>query len=226
VNTTRSDTSNTHTPNINDTNASDKNGAMSGYDVGRALPVSAEHLAALRTRLAHDVEQDGSLDVAYRTVDSPVGTLLIAATDRGLVRVAYQREEFEQVLDTLANRISPRILRAPDRLDAAARELDEYFSGHRTRFDLPLDHTLSAGFRAEVQLRLPQIAYGSTATYRDVAELVGRPRAIRAVGTACATNPLPIVVPCHRVVRSDGSVGGYVGGPDAKTSLLHLEGAA
>lgn len=195
-------------------------------DVNTALPVSAAHLATLREQLARRAELDGSLDVAYRTIDSPVGILLIAATNHGLVRVAYEKEHFEHVLETIANRISPRILQAPVRLDAVARELDEYFAGRRTTFDLTLDHALSSGFRSEVQRWLPEIAYGHTATYGDVAGAVGRPRAVRAVGTACATNPLPIVVPCHRVVRSDGSLGGYVGGPEAKTALLAMERAA
>lgn len=202
------------------------NPTTAALDVTTALPVPAGHMALLREHLASNADVNGCLDVAYRTVDSPLGVLLIAATERGLVRVAYEREQFEQVLDTIANRISPRILAAPARLDAAARELDQYFTGRRTTFDLALDHALSSGFRAEVQRRLPQIAYGRTATYGDIAALVGRPRAVRAVGTACATNPLPIVVPCHRVVRSDGSFGGYVGGADAKTALLTMEGAA
>ncbi|MFC6705312.1 methylated-DNA--[protein]-cysteine S-methyltransferase [Flexivirga alba] len=195
-------------------------------DLSAALPVKPEELDTLRDRLARAADQDGLLDVTYRTIDSPLGTLLLAATERGLVRVAYEREEFERVLDTIAQRVSSRILRTPARLDAVARELDEYFTGRRTTFDLALDHSLSSGFRAEVQRSLPTIGYGHTASYGDIATLVGRPRAVRAVGTACATNPLPIVVPCHRVVRSDGSYGGYVGGVDAKTTLLTMEGAA
>lgn len=195
-------------------------------DLTAALPVRGEELDALRDRLARAADRDGLLDVAYRTVDTPLGTLLLAATERGLVRVAYEREEFERVLETIAQRVSPRIVRTPARLDEVARELDEYFTGHRTSFDLTLDHSLSSGFRAEVQRSLPSIAYGHTASYGDIARLVGRPRAVRAVGTACATNPLPIVVPCHRVVRSDGSYGGYVGGADAKTTLLTMESAA
>ena len=198
----------------------------SAFDLSAALPVQPEELDALRARLARAADRDGLLDVTYRTIDSPLGALLIAATERGLVRVAYEREEFERVLDTIAQRISARVLRTPERLDEVARELDEYFTGRRTTFDLALDHSLSSGFRAEVQRSLPTIAYGHTASYGDVAALVGRPRAVRAVGTACATNPLPIVVPCHRVVRSDGSLGGYVGGVDAKTTLLTMEGAA
>ena len=198
----------------------------SALDLAVSLPVSSDDLRTLRERLVRDAEETGLLDVAYRTIDSPVGTLLLAATERGLVRVAYEREEFERVLDAVAHRVSPRILRTPARLDAVAREIDEYFAGRRRTFDLALDHSLSSGFRAEVQRSLPTIAYGRTASYGDIAALLGRPRAVRAVGTACATNPLPIVVPCHRVVRSDGSLGGYVGGTEAKAMLLTMEGAA
>ncbi|MFW6187552.1 MAG: methylated-DNA--[protein]-cysteine S-methyltransferase [Actinomycetota bacterium] len=186
----------------------------------------AEALAALHRRLATRAEAEGVLDVAYTTVGTPVGPLLLAATSRGLVRVAYEREGFDAVLETLATRISPRVLQAPGRLDEAARQLGEYFAGTRTAFDLPLDRSLSAGFRLVVQRHLPGIAYGRTESYRDVARLVGRPKAVRAVGTACATNPLPVVVPCHRVLRSDGGLGGYIGGLDAKTALLELEHAA
>ena len=166
------------------------------------------------------------LDVAYRAIDSPVGPLLLAATEQGLIRVAFAREGHDAVLQTLADQVSPRILSAPGRLDAAARELDEYFAGRRHTFDLPLDWRLSAGFRRTVLSHLPEIGYGHTATYSAVARLAGSPKAVRAVGTACATNPLPLVVPCHRVVRSDGSMGGYRGGPDAKRTLLTLEEAA
>jgi methylated-DNA-[protein]-cysteine S-methyltransferase len=183
-------------------------------------------LAALHGRLESAAAAQGVLDVAYTTIDTPVGPLLLAATERGLVRVAYARENHDAVLSGLASRLSPRILRAPRRLDVAAREIDEYFAGRRSGFDLPLDLSLSSGFRQVVQQYLPSIAYGQTRTYKDVAQLVGRPRAVRAVGTACATNPLPVVVPCHRVLRSDGTLGGYVGGLDAKAALLHLEKAA
>lgn len=185
-----------------------------------------ETLRRLHARLAADAAAEGLLDVAYRTYDSPLGPLLLAATEQGLVRVAYDREDHEAVLATLADRVSPRILASPARLDAAARELDEYFAGTRSAFDLPLDRRLSTGFRRDVQLRLPDIAYGSTMSYADLARLVGNPKAVRAVGTACATNPLPVVVPCHRVVRSDGTPGQYAGGPDAKLVLLELEAEA
>jgi methylated-DNA-[protein]-cysteine S-methyltransferase len=190
-----------------------------------ASPDEAGTLSRLRDRLGLAAEAEGLLDVAYTTIDSPVGTLLLAATPHGLLRVAYDVEDHDRVLDNLSQRISPRVLRAPRRLDAAARELDEYFGGRRRGFDLPLDLSLSAGFRQLVQRHLPEIGYGQTRTYGQVAELVGNPRAVRAVGTACATNPLPVVVPCHRVLRADGAVGRYIGGSAAKRALLLLEAA-
>jgi methylated-DNA-[protein]-cysteine S-methyltransferase len=194
--------------------------------LARAYPDTPDHLRELRDRLAAKAQTEGILDIAYRTIDSPVGTLLLAATDLGLVRVAYAREDHDAVLQSLADRISPRILNAPERLDTTARELEEYFSGRRHAFDVPLDWRLSSGFRGTVLRRLPDIAYGHTATYTDVAQLAGSPKAVRAVGTACATNPLPVVVPCHRVVRSNGSLGDYLGGVEAKRVLLTLESAA
>jgi methylated-DNA-[protein]-cysteine S-methyltransferase len=194
--------------------------------LGRAFPDTPEHLSGLHARLAAAAERDSTLDIAYRTIDSPVGPLLLAATGRGLIRVAYATEDHDAVLQTLADRVSPRILRAPARLDAAARELEEYFAGRRQAFDVPLDWSLSAGFRRTILGHLPEIGYGRTASYGAVAKLAGRPRAFRAVGSACATNPLPVIVPCHRVVRSDGAMGGYLGGPDAKRVLLTLEAAA
>jgi methylated-DNA-[protein]-cysteine S-methyltransferase len=190
-----------------------------------ASPADPGTLAELKRRLALAAEAEGVLDVAYTTVDSPVGPLLLAATAKGLVRVAYDIEDHDRVLDTLAHKVSPRLLRAPRRLDTAARELDEYFGRRRQVFDLPLDLSLSKGFRQLVQRHLPEIGYGQTRTYGQVAELVGNPKAFRAVGTACATNPLPLVVPCHRVLPASGSPGRYVGGPAAKVTLLSLEAA-
>jgi methylated-DNA-[protein]-cysteine S-methyltransferase len=183
----------------------------------------AEAMARLHDQLAVAAEVDRLLDVAYRTVDSPLGTLLLAATDQGLVRVAYDREDHDQVLQALCNQISPRILRAPRRLDQVARQLAEYFAGERRDFVLPLDFRLSHGFRRAVLEHLGLINYGHTETYAEVAAATGRTRAVRAVGTACATNPLPVVVPCHRVLRSDGKLGGYIGGLEAKAALLSLE---
>lgn len=181
----------------------------------------------LRARLYAEAEADGVLDVAYRTLDTPIGTLLLAATEVGLVRVAFTDTSAaaDAALATLAERISPRILNAPARLDLVARELDEYFARTRRTFDVALDHRLSSGFRREVLDHLPEIGYGMTASYATVAQLAGNPKAVRAVGTACATNPLPLVVPCHRVVRSDGSAGQYAGGEAAKLTLLALESA-
>lgn len=181
-------------------------------------------LPGLHDRLVAAAEREGLLDVAYRTVDTPVGTLLLAATPLGLVRVAYDVEGHDAVLASLAERVSPRVMRAPARLDVTARELEEYFAGTRRVFDVPLDRRLSSGFRAAVLAHLAEIGYGHTESYAQVAAAAGNARAVRAVGSACATNPLPVVVPCHRVVRSDGSWGGYVGGPDAKRALLTLEG--
>lgn len=192
-----------------------------------ALPETDEAATArLHARLVADATQAGVLDVAYRTLDTPVGSLLLAATAQGLVRVAYAREDHDRVLGQLAERVSPRVLRAPARLDTAAAELDEYFAGRRRRFDLPLDDRLAHGFRRAVLAHLADIGYGSTTTYAAVAAAAGSPRAVRAVGSACARNPLPVVVPCHRVVRSDGSVGAYAGGTEAKQALLTLEAGA
>ncbi|MBV9795820.1 MAG: methylated-DNA--[protein]-cysteine S-methyltransferase [Actinobacteria bacterium] len=196
-------------------------------DLFGALPVDDEDaLARLRAGLAAAADEAGVLDVAYREVDSPVGSLLLAATEAGLVRVAYQVQDHERVLATLAEVVSPRVLRAPGRLDPVARQLEEYFGGQRRRFELPLDFRLAHGFRRSVLAHLPDIGYGHTESYAEVATAAGSPRAVRAVGTACALNPLPVVVPCHRVIRSDGSLGQYAGGTANKEILLQLEGAA
>jgi len=191
------------------------------------LPVNDEDaLTGLKARLAEAAARDGLLDVAYREVATPVGSLLLAATEEGLVRVAYESQDHDRVLATLAELISPRVLRAPARLDPVARQLEEYFGGQRHRFDVPLDFRLAHGFRRSVLAHLPDIGYGHTESYAQVAAATGSPRAVRAVGTACALNPLPVVVPCHRVIRSDGSLGQYAGGAAAKEILLELEGAA
>jgi methylated-DNA-[protein]-cysteine S-methyltransferase len=187
---------------------------------------TAADLDALRLRLAEGAEQAGLLDIAYRTVDSPVGTLLLAATPAGTVRVAYEREGLDAVLTTLATRLSPRILTAPRRLDPVARQLEQYFAGKRRRFDVPVDLTLATGFRRRVLEYLPRIEYGHTASYATVASGVDNPKAVRAVGTACATNPLPLLIPCHRVIRTDGGMGEYLGGAQIKRHLLDLEAAA
>ena len=195
-------------------------------DLSSAYQPNRDDLDGLHARLAAAANDAGILDVAYTTMETPVGTLLLAATDLGLIRVAFANEDHATVLQALSDRISARILRAPNRLDPVARQLEGYFAGRRRHFDLPLDWRLSAGFRRSVLEQLGQIGYGQTGTYASLAALAGRPKAVRAVGTACATNPLPIVVPCHRVLRSDGALGGYRGGVEAKRTLLTLEAAA
>ncbi|MBV9593590.1 MAG: methylated-DNA--[protein]-cysteine S-methyltransferase [Actinobacteria bacterium] len=196
-------------------------------DLSDAFRPTDDDLARLRARLVAAATDGGLVDVAYRVVGSPLGELLIAATERGLVRVAFASEGHDSVLQSLADRISPRILRAPARLDAVARELDDYFAGRRRSFDLPLDRQLSRGFRRTVLDHLARdVAYGHTASYATLAALAGNPKAYRAVASACSTNPIPIVVPCHRVIRSDGEIGEYLGGGAAKRMLLALEAAA
>jgi methylated-DNA-[protein]-cysteine S-methyltransferase len=177
----------------------------------------------LRLRLVADAEREGLLDVAYRTLDSPLGTLLVASSPAGLVRLAFASEDHDHVLADLADRVGVRILRAPQQLEPVARQLEQYFAGERHDFDVPVDLRLTGGFRREVLRHLADIGYGRTESYTEVAAATGRPRAIRAVGSACATNPVPLVVPCHRVLRSDGSLGGYRGGLPAKRLLLQLE---
>jgi methylated-DNA-[protein]-cysteine S-methyltransferase len=189
------------------------------------LQADDKTLARLHHRLERNADADGLLDVAYRTIDTPVGTLLLATTTVGLVRVAYDIEGHDAVLAGLATVVSPRILRVPARLDSVARQIDEYFAKRRTAFEVPVDLRLAEGFRRNVIEHLRDIAYGDRESYATVAAAIGHPRAVRAVGTACAHNPLPVVIPCHRVVRSDGSTGSYVGGPLAKSTLLELEAA-
>ena len=197
-------------------------------DLRAAFPAPAVDPQAeqLRARLAAQAEQEGLLDVAYRTLDTPIGPLLVAATAEGLVRVAFELEDHDAVLGALAATVSPRILRSGRRTDDVARQLDEYFAGRRRHFDFPVDLRLVRGFRRAVISYLSEIAYGSTASYAAVARATGNPAAVRAVGTACAHNPVPVVVPCHRVVRSDGSIGQYLGGAEVKASLLAMEAAA
>jgi methylated-DNA-[protein]-cysteine S-methyltransferase len=180
----------------------------------------------VRASLVRRAGAEGLVDVAFERHDSPLGTILLGATPQGLVRVGLPAESEDAVLEELALRVSPRVLRAPrDTLTLAHRQLDEYFEGDRRAFDVPLDWRLTAGFRREVLEATALIPYGTTATYRDVAARAGRPAAVRAAGTALGRNPLPIVVPCHRVLRTGGALGGYRGGSEAKARLLGLEGA-
>lgn len=182
--------------------------------------------AALHDRLVSRAADEGILDVAYRIIDSPIGPLLLAATPAGLVRVGFEVESHDAVLAALGEAISPRILEAPSRLDDIARQLERYFAGDLRRFDVPLDLRLATGFRRQVLGHLVEIPYGATRSYTELAAAAGRPRAVRAAAGGCSHNPIPLVIPCHRVVRSDGSLGGYAGGLDVKRRLLALEAGA
>jgi methylated-DNA-[protein]-cysteine S-methyltransferase len=189
---------------------------------GKASDAQADAAAA---KFLQRAERDGLLDLAYTEVDTPVGRLLLAATPRGLVRITFPVESPEAVLEQLASTVSPRILESPQRLDDVRRDLDLYFDGKLTDFDLPLDWQLTKGFYRKVLRATARIPYGKTRSYTQVAKRAGSPRAVRATGTALGSNPLPIIVPCHRVLRSGGALGGYGGGLDVKQALLELEGA-
>lgn len=178
-----------------------------------------------KARLITRAVEEGLLDVAYTTTDSPFGELLLAATPRGLVRVGLPSQEPDALLQDLASRVSPRVLEAPGQFDEARRELDLYFEGRLRDFDLPLDWRLSKDFRRRALRAVARIPYGETRSYMQVARKAGNERAVRAAGTACGTNPIPIVVPCHRVLRSGGGLGGYGGGLPMKRSLLDMESA-
>lgn len=175
--------------------------------------------------LSRRAAEEGLLDVAYADVDAPFGKLLVASTPAGLVRVAFASEPDGQVLEELAERISPRVLEAPARLDPVRRELDDYFHGRLHEFHVPIDWSLSAGFLRQARQACYAIPYGRVLTYSELAAAAGSPRAVRAAGNAMARNPIPIVVPCHRVVRTGGGLGGYGGGLDVKRWLLALEGS-
>lgn len=182
-----------------------------------------------RSRSASDAleraaRKQGILDVAVGTIDSPIGSLLVAVTKRGLVRVAFDSEDREAVLEELARRVSPRVLESPGATDEVRRELGEYFDHRRRSFDVPLDYSLVRGFGVKTLRAAARIPYGSVRTYGDLAVQVGSPRAARAIGNALGANPIPVVVPCHRVLPSGGAVGGYGGGPERKQLLLQLEG--
>jgi methylated-DNA-[protein]-cysteine S-methyltransferase len=181
-------------------------------------------MKASLNRLAERASEEGLLDVAYTTTDSPFGPLLLAQTPRGLVRLGLPNQDADELLVELAERVSPRVLEAPAPFDRTRRELDLYFDGKLDSFDLPLDWSLSDGFRLRVQRAIAAIPYGETRNYTEMATIAGNERAVRAAGTACGRNPLPVVVPCHRVLRSGGGLGGYGGGLPMKRALLELEG--
>jgi methylated-DNA-[protein]-cysteine S-methyltransferase len=168
--------------------------------------------------------EEGLLDVAYTTTDSPFGPLLLAKTRKGLVRVGLPNQDTDTLLVDLAQRVSPRVLEVPGELDETRRELDLYFEGKLDRFGLPLDWRLSGGFRQRVLKQINRIPYGQTRSYTEMARKAGNERAVRAAGTACGSNPIPLVVPCHRVLRTGGALGGYGGGLPMKQALLELEG--
>jgi len=195
--------------------------------LGRAARANVSEAAArassgLGERAAHEQ----LLDVAYTTLDSPVGPVLVAATRRGIVRISFGAVyDEEAVLADLCARVSPRIVELPSYFDALSRELEEYFHGRRTRFDLPVDWRLTGGFGRRVLEHTARIPYGEVSTYKEMAAAAGSPRGARAAGNALGTNPIPIVVPCHRVLHSGGGLGGYGGGLDRKEFLLKLEGA-
>ncbi|MEH6821059.1 MAG: methylated-DNA--[protein]-cysteine S-methyltransferase [Dietzia psychralcaliphila] len=214
---------------------------MTRDDVIDTLRGAPADTGRLRDRLARQAEQEGLVDVLVRSVDSPIGGLLLAATPQGLAYVAFEGEPRDEVLQMLAAKIGPRVVQAgasgsPDEatggvdatgvLDEATTQLHDYLAGRRREFSLPLDTVLASGFRGLVQHRLSEVGYGHTATYREIATALDKPGAVRAVGSACATNPLPLVWPCHRILRSDGGLGGYRGGLEVKRRLLAMESAA
>ncbi len=189
-------------------------------------PASAPFdVRAATTVLAQRATEAGLADVAYGWLDSPLGKLIVAVTPRGLVRIAYEREAELDVLQELAEGVSPRVLRAPERTDTARRELEGYFAGTVRRFDLPIDWSLVHGFAVGVLRATARVPFGHVATYGEMAASAGSPRAARAAGNALHINPIPIVVPCHRIVPASGGIGGYGGGEDRKRFLLDLEGA-
>ena len=190
-------------------------------EAGRIRPADAAQRAASR----FVAEASDAADVAYASLDSPVGSLLAVRSRRGLVALLFERGDEDRMLERVAHEVSPRILEAPRRLDPIRRELDEYFEGQRQHFDIDIDWSLSQGFSRKVLQATYRIPYGSTATYGAMASKAGSPKGSRAAGNALGSNPIPIVVPCHRVLPSGGGLGGYGGGPDKKAFLLRLEGA-
>jgi methylated-DNA-[protein]-cysteine S-methyltransferase len=200
-------------------------------DLERELRASAAaaalpDLTALSAGVAERAQAEGLLDVAYAHVDSPLGPLLVAATDRGLVRLSYITYSSEEdVLAGLAAGVSPRLMELPARLDGVRRELDEYFAGDRREFSVALDWTLTHGFARKVLQATARVPFGEVTTYKGVAGKAGSPRAVRAAGNALGSNPIPVIVPCHRVLRTGGGIGGYTGGVDKKEKLLALEGS-
>ena len=181
--------------------------------------------AMAAARLVESAGDADLLDVAYTETDSPFGPLFVAATSRGLVTLSYPNEDRDRVMERLATKVSPRILESPKQLDEVRRQLDDYFAGKLHGFDLDVDFSLTQGFTRKVLKATARIPYGELTTYRVVATRAGSPRGSRAAGNALGSNPIPIVVPCHRVIHTSGGLGGYTGGLDRKEFLLHLEGS-
>jgi methylated-DNA-[protein]-cysteine S-methyltransferase len=188
------------------------------------VKVMGDRSAELAASVAERARARGLIDVAYSFVDSPFGELLVAVTRQGLVRVEYPNHDFDETLEELAAKVSPRVLESPRSTDGVRRELEEYFSGDRRSFTVQVDLSLVHGFTRKVLEQTGRIPFGAVSTYREVATRAGSPRAVRAAGNALGSNPIPIVVPCHRVVRTGGGLGGYTGGLDRKIKLLQLEG--
>jgi methylated-DNA-[protein]-cysteine S-methyltransferase len=191
-----------------------------------ATAPAAEPAEAAARRFVEAAAAGGAADVMYAIEPSPLGELFVATTPRGLMQIHYEPLDVARELERLAVRVSPRILEAPGRLDEVRRQLDEYFAGRRHEFELPLDWSLTKqGFGKRVLESTARIPYGEVSSYRGVATEAGSPKAVRAAGNALGANPIPIVVPCHRVLRTGGALGGYGGGPERKRQLLELEGA-
>lgn len=182
------------------------------------------HARAAAGQIARAASEHGLLDIAVWTMGSPIGELHLAVTPRGLLHVGFEEEDRAEVLALLARTVSPRILEAAGPTDAVRRELDEYFAGQRVRFEVGVDRRLVRGIARDVLAAARRIPFGATSTYGELAARIGRPRAARAVGNALGSNPIPIVIPCHRVLRGNGGVGGYAGGAARKERLLALEG--
>lgn len=196
-------------------------GALRGGADGGAAGAAS---AAAARGLAAEAQRRGLLDVAYATLDCPLGPLHAAATPRGLIMLAYGDVPLDERLERLARTVSPRIMEAPARLDPVRRELDEYFAGRLRRFEVAIDWSPLRGYTREVLRRTAEIPFGQASSYADIAARAGSPRGWRAAGNALGANPIPIVVPCHRVLASGGGIGGYTGGLDRKRFLLELEG--
>jgi methylated-DNA-[protein]-cysteine S-methyltransferase len=202
-------------------NGGDEMAIRAAIAAGAAPELDLDRIAE---RIAAEADARGLLEVAYTSIDSPIGELMLAATDAGVVRVGWARDDRDLWLGELAARIGPRIVEAPGRLEVAKRQLGEYFEGERHDFDLELDWQLTSGFVRKVLTHTAAIPFGETRTYGEVATAAGSPRAYRAAGSALGANPIPVIVPCHRVLRAGGALGGYGGGLDVKEKLLEIEG--